>query len=113
MTGRLVRIGISLLCVAATSCSGAASNARTRVRIAGGPRQGTFFILANALASAYTAQLPDVAAEAVETRASTDNIHAVEIGAAECGIAAADYLYNARSRGTVRLSHPHERLRGV
>ena len=113
MTERLVRISVSVMCVATAACSGAASNERSQLRIAGGPRQGTFFILANALASAYTAQLPDVSAEAVETRASTDNINAVEIGAAECGIGAADYLYNARSHGTVRLSRPHERLRGV
>jgi uncharacterized protein len=95
------------------SCSRPAHTDAVSVRIAGGPRDATFFILASALASQYSQQLPNVVATALETKGTTQNIDAVEAGEAECGLGSADLVYNAHLRGTSRLPAPHQHLRGV
>ena len=100
------------MCIAGASCSRHEARASIRVRIAGGPRDATFFILANAIASLY-AKLPDLSAEGLVTGGTMENIDAVENGNAECGLGSADLVYNAYVRGTARLSQPHFHLRGV
>jgi TRAP transporter TAXI family solute receptor len=95
------------------SCSRPRASAPLHVRIAGGPRDATFFILASAFASMYSQRLPGLSVEALETRGTTENIDAVDAGDAECGLGSADLVYNARLRGTSRTPEPHRHLRGV
>jgi len=95
------------------SCSGTASVEQAPLRIAGGPKDATFYILAKALASAFTARMTGIKAEGLETRGTAANIEAVESGVAECGLVSADLVYNAHTRGTRRHPAPHLRLRGV
>jgi uncharacterized protein len=101
------------LCVATSSCSRPRASTPVHVRIAGGPRDATFFILATAFASMYSQRLTDVSVSALQTQGTTDNIDAVEAGDAECGLGSADLVYNARLRGTGRVRQPHQHLRGV
>jgi TRAP transporter TAXI family solute receptor len=109
--GRCV-CAVAVLC--ATSCShDSASNGPIRVRIAGGPRNATFFIVSNALAALYSEHIANVSVQAVETTGSTDNLEAIETGNAECAIASADLVYDAHVRGTSRLPRPYTHLRGV
>jgi TRAP-type uncharacterized transport system substrate-binding protein len=71
MSDRLVRVAAAVVCLAAASCQAAPSARITHLRIAAGPREGTFFILADALATVYTSHVPGVVAEVVETGATT------------------------------------------
>ncbi len=100
-------------CATLVSCSTTPARERTAVRIASGPKDATFSILASALASAISARLPDVTAQELPTRGTAANIEAVESGLAECGLVSADLVYNAFVRGTPANSIPHQRLRGV
>ncbi len=100
-------------CTALISCSSASTRERTAVRIASGPKDATFSILANALAASISARLPDVVAQELPTGGSAANIEAVESGLAECGLVSADRVYDAFVRGTSRTSTPHQQLRGV
>ena len=106
-------IAYLVLCLALLACSRSEPRTAERLRIAGGPRDATFFILANAIASVYARRLPELVAEGLETGGTTENIDAVESGDAECGLGSADLVYNAYVRGTVRVSRPHTRLRGI
>jgi uncharacterized protein len=107
---RLLGITLSVFVAA---CGQPVPHERTHVRIAGGPRDATFYILARALASLYGQRIVDVDAEGLETRGTNDNIDAVETGRAECGLGSADLVYNAYLRGNIREPRPHQRLRGV
>jgi uncharacterized protein len=89
------------------------SVAKTRLRLAGGPKDATFDLLAKSLASVYASRLSTVAAEGIESGGTSDNINLVETGAAECGLVSGDLAYNAFLRGTARNADPHQRLRGV
>jgi TRAP transporter TAXI family solute receptor len=99
--------------ISVLSCSPPAHTDAMSVRIASGPRDATFFILASALASLYSQRLPNLAAKALQTNGTSQNIDAVESGDAECGLGSADLVYNAHLRGTPRISEPHRHLRGV
>ena len=95
------------------SCSRTSSIEQAPLRIAGGPKDATFYILATALASAFRARVTGIRAEGLETKGTAANIEAVETGIAECGLVSADLVYNAHARGTRRRPEPHLKLRGV
>lgn len=81
------------------------------IRIASGPRDGTYFIIGDAMAALFSQRLPDVRAVAAEGRGV--NSDALQDGDAECGLMQADTAYLAYSQGTIRIRAPHTRLRGV
>ena len=95
------------------SCSRTSTAHQTPLRIAGGPKDATFDILAKALASAFNQRVTGIRAEGLETKGTVANIEAVETGLAQCGLVSADLVYNAHTRGTRRRPTPHLKLRGV
>ena len=97
----------------AISCAAPPPLERTPLKIAGGPKDATFYILANALATALTTRVSTIDAHGLETQGTSENIYAVETGAAECGLVSADLVYNAYVRGTPRMQRPHQSLRGI
>ena len=117
MAGHMKRawcvVGCLAICAVAASCTPRAAGARSLVRLAGGPRDATFFILANAIASVYTQRLPDVVTQTLETKGTSENLDVMESGEAECGFGSADLVYDAYLRGTARSAQPHGHLRGV
>src|SRR5581483_2633362 len=117
MRGMTARRTTALMCVVAgmaASCSPPPAGKTTvRVRIAGGPPNATFAIVANALAGLYTQRVSNVTGAALSTTGTTENLEAVETGTAECALGSADLVYDAHIRGTARIPHPYTRLRGV
>lgn len=113
MTGKVLLSCAVAAALLGGACSGGRAASRVPLRIAGGPPDATFDILATALAAAYNSHLANVNAASVETGGTTANIEEVETGAADCGLVSADLVYNAFVRGTTQMPRPHERLRGV
>lgn len=95
------------------ACAKPAPPVGPRVRISSGPRGATYFILSDAIASAYNRATAQQAATAVESGGASSNIEEIEAGRAECGLATSDVAYPAYSEGTARVPAPHAHLRGV
>jgi len=114
MSGRAAWVMVAAAITLHLGCQARPPGAkRTQLRIAGGPTDATFDVLAKAMASAFASHLPSVAAVGVATGGTIDNIDAVEAGAAECGLVSADLVYNAFLRGTAKNPRPHRMLRGL
>jgi uncharacterized protein len=83
------------------------------VRIATGLPGLTFRPLGEALATAYSAVLPDFHFEIVETEGSVSNLEQLEDGNAELGLALADVAYMGYNGHIAELARKTQRVRGV
>ena len=106
-------LAVLSLAIGAACSAPPAEQVSTSIRIFSGPRDATFFILAEAIAALIRQKLPDVHAIAVESRGTGSNIEALQDGSADCALASADNVYLAYFEGTQRVPTPYTRLRGV
>jgi hypothetical protein len=84
-----------------------------QVRIATGPKDGTFFGLGNVVAALYNKSIPGTFATAFTTNGSSDNLAVLESGAAEFALITSDigYAVYAQRRATPSTANPN--FRGV
>jgi TRAP transporter TAXI family solute receptor len=89
------------------------SQAATPLTIATGGVTGVYYPLGRALAAAYSAGIPGIAARAEATGASGANVEAIQQGTMDVAFSTSDIAYLAYTEGTSIDPTPHARLRGI
>ena len=90
-----------------------AAQSPTTVTIATGSLAGVYYPLGTSLAKIYSARVPGVRGQAIQTGASPENVNAVEAGTADIAFALGDTAYIAYTEGTRLHAAPHRRLRSI
>ena len=101
--------GVAVVRSAAASVQRAGSSDADQVTIATGSTSGVYFPLGTSLAEIYSARVPGVIGEAIQTGASPANVHALQPGTADIAFALGDTAYIAYTEGTRLNPSPHRR----
>jgi TRAP transporter TAXI family solute receptor len=109
----VVLAAVPLLLSLAGCAETPAAQAPTTVTIATGSLAGVYYPLGTSLAKIYSARVPGVRGQAIQTGASPENVNAVEAGTADIAFALGDTAYIAYTEGTRLQAAPHRRLRSI
>ena len=83
------------------------------LKLSTGPKDATYFLLGEELATVYNAALKEIRAETIPSGGGSANIEAVQAGTAQVGLAPADSSYVAYTQGTDATPHPYRHLRAI
>ena len=116
MPYRRFQAGVLIIVLGSVACACAETQetptVRT-VRLAAGNREGSFYVLGDAMARAYEASIPDLAVEVQITRGAVDSMNAIEDGTADVALSLANQSYAAVAGHLSPDSSPFRHLRGI